>query len=230
LDGVEKNFLRIVMHLKKTVAGVVLAVIALFFSLGGAPAHAWNGNAETKTQATSFASIFTYISDLIFGSDPVSETTAKNAVLSRAVAAGTGGDKYVVTMEAGGDLPGSMSLILERDPDSGTISGEWVLVVSYIEDLGHSHRISDAKGLNAPNHDDGHGGERLINKGTIRGTVTGGRLTLNADQKPVSIEGATLSVISGSLEFSALSSGSGTVEGTNLDDIKTSVGSLALRY
>jgi hypothetical protein len=125
-------------------------------------------------------------------------------------------------MRASGDLPGSLTLTIDRDGRDNTIvGGNWALVVSYIEDVAAT----------APQHaDDDHGGELLIQKGVLKGTISGGTLTLNADGTVAAVNSVQVNINSGSLNYEAVTSGGGTVDETDLQDFAGSRGGLNLSF
>lgn len=133
-------------------------------------------------------------------------------------------NRIVVTMRAEGDLPGSLTLVLDREGAGGNIvSGEWALVVSYIQDVA-------AGQIHAENEDGEHGGEILVRKGTLKGTISGGTVTLNADGTVTSVDSVWLNINGGSLAYDGVTGGNGIVNGIDLQDFSTSSGTLSLNF
>lgn len=144
-----------------------------------------------------------------------------NISLSDAQVSQVTNKRIIVTMRADGDLPGALTLALDLDGgDNRIVGGEWALVVSYIQDVNNGQTSRDGDS----------GGEILIQKGTLKGTISGGTVTLNADGKAVAVNSVQLNVNSGSLAFSDINNGNGFVYGSGLQDFSTSRGTLNLNF
>jgi hypothetical protein len=137
-------------------------------------------------------------------------------------------NRIVLNTRAGGDLPGALTLVIDRNSaDNSITGGEWALVVSYIEDVpGGAHSNSSGHSDHAEEAD----GELLIQKGTLKGSITGGAVTLNADGMVTSVNSVQLNVESGTLTFNNVSGGTGMAHETNLQDFSTSSGTLSLKF
>jgi hypothetical protein len=134
-------------------------------------------------------------------------------------------------MEASGDLRGMVTLMLKRDAANNTVTGEWAFVNSYVQDLGEGHSHQDGHNhLTESNSETGEHGERLIDKGTIRGKVTGGGVTLNNDGTLSSLNSIQLNIISGSLTYTNVKQGNGAVNGLNLSNLRASTGTMTLTF
>jgi hypothetical protein len=143
-----------------------------------------------------------------------------NVSLSGATVSADELDRLIVVMDAKGDLPGALTLRLERDASGSTVTGgEWALVVAYTEEI----QLSPGEG-------DGDAGESLVQKGTLKGTISGGLLTLNADGSLASVNSLQLTVSGGSMSYDAVADGSGSAHEENLQDAPASSGSLALSF
>ncbi|MEO7673702.1 MAG: hypothetical protein ABIU09_06455 [Pyrinomonadaceae bacterium] len=177
-----------------------------------------------EIQKPFFSGVFTYLGDMLFGRQASAPAQAvHNLNLSKAVVSKVSDENIIVTMEASGDMRGSLTFILNRDVANNTIvSGDWSLVNSFIQDLPASGgSFSDS---------DGGGGEQLINNGTLHGGVTGGTISFNEDGTVASVDGLQLNIVSGSLTYSEVLAGGGTANGAGLNDIQTSSGTLTLNF
>lgn len=142
-----------------------------------------------------------------------------NINLSRAQVSPTDNNQIIITMDAQGDLPGALTLKLERNgSSSAVVGGEWALVVAYTEEL------------SGPPSEDGDSGESLVQKGTLKGTISGGNITLNPDGSIASIDSMQLVVNGGSLTYDTVTDGSGSVQASGLQEVLTSSGSFALSF
>jgi hypothetical protein len=143
-----------------------------------------------------------------------------NVGLSAATVSADEHDRLIVVMDAKGDLPGALTLRLERDASGSTVTGgEWALVVAYTEEI----QLSPGEG-------DGDAGESLVQKGTLKGTISGGQITLNADGSPASVNSLQLAVSGGSMSYDAVTDGSGSAHEENLQDASASSGALTLSF
>src|SRR5437867_2072969 len=92
----------------------------------------------------------------------------RNIDLHQAKVSVVSGSRVVVSMEASGDLRGLLTLTIDRD-NNGHLSGEWALVVRYVQDV-------DASGNPIkPDFDESQGEPQeriqLIDKGTLSGAI-----------------------------------------------------------
>ncbi|MDQ6786686.1 MAG: hypothetical protein M3033_07725 [Acidobacteriota bacterium] len=142
--------------------------------------------------------------------------TLKNAQVSQH----QDGDAVVV-MNAEGDLPGVLTLKFHRDAAGTAVtSGEWAFNISYTE-------IKHIEPEEAGGDDYS---ESLVQRGTIKGTIEGGQVTLSGDGSVSAINSIQMAIDGGSLEFQATNSGSGNSQVTNLQDAATSTGNLTLSF
>ena len=100
-------------------------------------------------------------------SEPRPDAVAHNVALAHARVSAENND-IIVVMDATGDLPGALTLKLNCNGANVT-GGEWALVVAYTELLPDQPT------------EDGDPGESLVQKGTLKGTITGAQITLSAD-------------------------------------------------
>ena len=128
----------------------------------------------------------------------------------------------VVVMSAAGELPGTLTLKLHRENGGTTISGgEWAFLVSYTEEV---HNENPEPG--EPDHY-----ENLVQRGTLKGTIDGGQVTLDAADGSVStINSIQLIVNGGTLTFHEADEGSGAGQISNLRDNALSTGNLTLSF
>jgi hypothetical protein len=149
-----------------------------------------------------------------------SPSTTYNINLSKATVSATDDNRIIVVMDAKGDLPGALTLRLERDAAGSIVTGgEWALVVAYTEEI----QLSPGEG-------DGDPGEGLVQKGTLKGTISGGQVTLNPDGSIASINSLQLVVNGGSMSYDAVNDGSGSVHEENLQDADNASGGLTLSF
>lgn len=129
--------------------------------------------------------------------------------------------RTVVTMATGGDLLGSLTLMLDRAPD-GSMRGEWALVVVDRQD------IEVPPPADAPPGDNDAVGQVFTPKGSLTGKVTGGAIALNDDGTLASLTAIQLNLNHGSLVFDG-ASGWGRVD-ANISDPQASSGSAMLVF
>jgi len=153
--------------------------------------------------------------------------------------------RVVISMAARGDLPGQLTLTLERAADPGTISGgEWALVVTRViddgdDDDGHGRGSGDHARRDDEREERERGGSphddtaphqeliRIVDLGTLAGRVIGGRLRAARRGGLWALEDVVLEVDSGSLELQGLS-GEGSLAARALTTPEAS-GELRLR-
>jgi hypothetical protein len=145
-----------------------------------------------------------------------------NVKLSTAETTTDAAGRVVVTLMATGDLSGVVTLALERGAAGAVTGGEWAINVSYTE-------LVPAVPTAAPSSDP-DGGERLVQKGAIKGSIAGGTLTLNADGTLASLNDVVLTVSSGTLEYQSATSGSGLVTATQLASRNSATGAVSLIF
>jgi hypothetical protein len=132
--------------------------------------------------------------------------------------------RLVITMQANGDLPGVLTLVVSTNPDGTIRSGEWALNVSFTAPLN-----PDAVPVPDSPDPDAAAGEQLIQRGVITGSIEGGSVSLNGDSV-TAVTGLLLSVGSGSLQFASVSAGSGQVDATSVGDWTNSTGIASLSF
>lgn len=125
--------------------------------------------------------------------------------------------RLVINLEAAGDLPGLLTLNLHVDGD-GSLRGDWALVVRTVDTTdpatgeeppaagAHQHEgdEGDHEGEPAPHRDF----VRIVDRGTMAGTIDGATVALGADGTLTDLS-AALTILQGSLEFE-VASGSGS--------------------
>ena len=157
-------------------------------------------------------------------------TTTRQMVLANAQVSTTADGKVVSTFEVKGDLRGLLTLTLNASGNE-IASGEWALVVRYVEYLDHHGQpIPPGEEERVHNELDPHFERPLfVDKGTLAGTVRGGTLIRGANGAITGIESVLLSLESGSLTFEG-AIGDGSAAATSLHDALTSSGSLGLTF
>lgn len=122
----------------------------------------------------------------------------------------------VLVMSAAGELPGTLTLKLHRDADGITVTGgEWAFNVSYTKEI---------------DNEDGSHSESLVQRGTVKGTVSGGQVALDSDGTVSSINSVQLVVNGGTLTFHEADDGGGAGQMTNLQNSDLSGGSITLTF
>lgn len=117
------------------------------------------------------------------------------------------------------DLPGTLTLKLRRDAAGTTvIGGEWAFNVSYTKVV----HIENPE----PGGED-HA-EFLVQRGTIKGDVVSGQVTLDAAGAVVAVNSVQLAINGGSLTFHNAHHGTGSGQMSNLQDADHSAGTLSL--
>lgn len=186
------------------IAGLLLSAFAL--------------NPRTKAALSKLAGAKRTLTGRSFRARPAARTdaAAHNVALAHARVSSEKND-IIVVMDATGDLPGALTLKLNCDGARVT-GGEWALVVAYTELL-----------FDQPT-EDGDPGEALVQKGTLKGTITSAQITLGPTGSITGIDSLQLLVNGGSLTFESVTEGSGFVQSANLQDTHISSGSLNLNF
>jgi hypothetical protein len=147
--------------------------------------------------------------------------THRNSTLSSAQIASTDTNRTIITQSARGDLPGVLTLALDINAQDGSVTGgEWALVVTDIQTPAHSRDHGEEEGPDV----------MVIQRGVLKGVVTGGAVVLNPDGTVGSASAIQLAINGGTLEFGDVSSGGGIVNGSDLQDPHDSSGNLSLDY
>ncbi|MFN2500163.1 MAG: hypothetical protein ABR557_13865 [Pyrinomonadaceae bacterium] len=188
-----------------------LALIAVVGVLWSALASA---SQTTSSRAFSLKSAASLVRS-VFAST-ASSVSSHNLTLSKARVSTLADNRKVIVMVTGGDLPGVLTLAVEVNSD-GTISGgEWALV---------STEADQANGS-----DTDPGDAMVMQKGVLKGLVSGGTVSLDADGTLVAVNTVQLAVNGGTLVFDGIASGDGIANGANLDDSDASSGSMTLNF
>jgi hypothetical protein len=132
--------------------------------------------------------------------------------------------RTVIIMQGTGDLPGVLTLVLSLAPDGAVASGEWALNVSYTAPL-NPNATPDPS---LPDPDSGVG-ERLIQKGTLSGTVASGS-TIAANGQVTEFTSLQLVITTGTLQFAGVTAGNGAANGIHIDDRANSSASTSLTF
>lgn len=114
-----------------------------------------------------------------------------NDTLSGSQTAAPEAEGIALNLTASGDLPGMSRVTLQRDGLNVT-GGTWRMTV-------------------LPQNADASSSER----GVLTGTISGGTLTLTAEGTLASASGLQISIQSGTADFSAVTSGTGTINITS---------------
>jgi hypothetical protein len=136
--------------------------------------------------------------------------------------------RTLITTNVSGDLRGPLTLAFTAHED-GSISGEWALAVSYVQDI-----AADGTPVADHHHEDGvdsePAGEILVQRGVLKGTLSGGTLSFNGDGTLGSVQAAGLTITGGTLQYGGIHGGRGFITINNLQDRDASSGSLDLSF
>ena len=163
--------------------------------------------------------------------DPVQAAGGFEVALSGARVDMIGKGRIVASFDATGDIRGLLTATIDRDAE-GALSGEWVLVSRYLRDLTPEGEVDER----ANDERAALPGEELhrrhkeyidiYNRGTLRGSITGGSLSFDVDGRLRTIESLQVSIDGGNLEFRGLT-GAGSLTGSNLQG-ESGIGTLRL--
>ncbi|MBV9241358.1 MAG: hypothetical protein JO314_05045 [Acidobacteria bacterium] len=127
----------------------------------------------------------------------------------------------IIVLNADGDLRGTLTLKVHRDEaGSQIVGGECAFDVSYTQVT----QISDP-----PPGGEDHS-EALIQRGMLKGVVSGGQVTLSDNGQVTAIDSIQLTINGGTIEFENVTGGSATAQVTNLVDAANAAGSLTLNF
>ena len=127
-------------------------------------------------------------------------------------------NRRVFVASVQGDIPGTLTLALVVGADGVVKGGEWALTVSYIQ-----FGPPDADG-------DGDRSESLVQRGVIKGAVSVGSSLLATDGRASNLSGILLSVTGGTLEFAGKTNGTGSLNGTSMNQQAASSGTLTINF
>lgn len=132
-----------------------------------------------------------------------------------------GEDRIVASFDAQGDVRGMFTAWISRDA-KGALTGEWFLVSRYVLDLNADGEVDDAlvveRGMLPGELHSLHREYITIHEGgTLRGTITGGALTVDVDGVVTGLDSLQLVIDGGNTEFEG-ARGSGSLTASNLRD------------
>jgi hypothetical protein len=151
------------------------------------------------------------------GDNPTSGTFA-DTLNNAQVSEHQDGD-LIVVISAVGDLPGTLTLKVHRTGTTIT-GGEWAFNVAYTE---------ETQIPNPPPGEPDHT-EALIQRGSLKGTITGGQVSLNGDGTVSAIDSVQLSINGATMEFEATNSGTADGHIVSLQDAANSTGEITLSF
>ena len=139
--------------------------------------------------------------------------------------------RAVVSFEASGAIRGLLTLQIRRDGDA--VRGQWVLVSRFLQDVTPEGEVDErAQEIRASLP-----GEelhllhreyiRIVNRGSLFGSIDGGALDFDVDGRLRSVSGLVLSVKGGSEEFAGRT-GTASIDATNLHDGRQGAGTLRI--
>ena len=160
---------------------------------------------------------------------PHADAASQDVLLSGARLDMLADGRAVVSFDASGAIRGLLTLQIQRDGDA--VRGQWVLVARHLQDL-------NAEGEADPRAQENRaalpGPElhllhteyvRIVNRGTLHGTIDGGALDFDVDGRLRSIGTLKLDIASGSGDFAGRS-GALSLDATNLHDAARGAGTL----
>lgn len=126
--------------------------------------------------------------------------------------------RRVFVANVGGDLPGVLTLALVVGPNGVVSGGEWALNVSYIK-------------FGPPDGDgDGDPSESLVQRGVIKGSVSGGSAILDNGGLASDLNAIRLNISGATLEFASITAGTGSVLGSSMNQQAISNGFLTITF
>lgn len=150
--------------------------------------------------------------------------------LSRARVSNVSPARVIVSADSIGDLPGLLTLTLDVAPDGQVTGGEWALVVSYVEDLDPRGPQEESAHGHGPDDTPHHEYVQLVDKGTVGGSIAGGAIARDGNGTVTAVNGARLTIESGSLTFASVQAGGGTASLGSLSSVGSSRGRLTLTF
>ena len=162
----------------------------------------------------AFALALTSAGSLHAQSNPTSHNLTLNNVTETVDANG----RRIFVANVRGDLDGVLTLALVVGPNGVVSGGEWALNVSYI--------------LLGPASTDGDGDpiESLVQRGVIKGSVSGGSASVVGGGLASDIYGIRLNISGATVEFASITTGTGSVMGSNMNHQAVSNGYLTLTF
>ena len=145
-------------------------------------------------------------------------TSTHNLTLSNLAETKDADGRQVIVAHVAGDLPGVLTLALVIGPGGIVTGGEWALNVSYIQ-----FGPPDADG-------DGDPSESLVQRGVIKGAITGGSAVLNSMGMATDLSGIQMHITGATVEFAGTSTGTGSVLGSSINLQAASSGFLAITF
>lgn len=126
--------------------------------------------------------------------------------------------RVVIIGHVTGDLPGILTLALNVSPSGAVTAGEWALNVSFTQ-------------FGPPDPDgDGDPSEVLIQRGVIKGSISSGGAPLATNGLATSANGLQLHITGATVQFAAVTTGSGSFTGGGLSNANTASGTLNLQF
>jgi hypothetical protein len=164
-------------------------------------------------------------------SDPVQAAGGHEITLARSRVAMLERGRIVASFDATGDIKGMLTVTIDRGVGAA-LGGEWVLVSRYLRDLtpeGEPDEQAVERRAALPGEELHRLHKEYIEireRGTLRGSISGGALVFDVDGRLTGIEGLQLAIQGGSIEFKG-AAGSGTLTASGLRD-QSGTGSLTL--
>lgn len=165
------------------------------------------------------------------GPGPLHAASRVDVTLSAARVDRIGKDRIVASFEASGAIRGLFTANIAQGAE-GALKGEWVLVSRYLVDVtadGQPDTLLPDERAALPGAEL-HARHReyfvIKERGTLRGTITGGSLSFDVDGSLRSIDSLQLTIDGGDREWSGMS-GAGSLSGSNLQS-ENGIGNVTL--
>lgn len=162
-------------------------------------------------QARAVTSLIPLLFVITLEQAPGAYTGDTESALSRGRVSVVDTGEYVVSLDTKGAHSGMVTLRFSVNADGSIGSGWFGAVVAYAETLNADGTVDHEAHAEEPESSEPHTDRmRLVNRGTVSGSITAGRVGRSATGA-LTLSGVVLAVESGSLEFDG-ASGWGTVE------------------
>lgn len=173
-----------------------------------------------QRSAWSSANLLAFLIPLLTSSSVSAQAPASthSMTLSNATETIDRANRRVFVAKVDGDLPGVLTLALVIGPDGTVTGGEWALNVSYIQ-------------FGPPDTDgDGDASESLVQRGVIKGSVSGGSAVVGANGLATSFSGIQLNITGATMQFAGTQTGNGTAVGSSMNLQTASNGLLTISF
>ena len=163
--------------------------------------------------------------------DPAAAAAPQDVALKGARLDMLADGRAVVSFETSGAIRGLLTLQIQRDGDA--VRGQWVLVSQFLQDVTPEGEVDEsAQDVRASLPGDElhllhREYIRIVDRGSLYGSIDGGALDFDVDGRLRSINGLALIIKGGSEEFAGRT-GAASVDAANLHDGTRGTGTLRL--